>query len=249
MAIDRDHCIHISGNMHNDSMTYFKTEKPYDISTFEKGEFMTYLDSAFKDIKNRGVLDLIIDLRNNGGGNNTFSDELLAYIADKPFKFCSKFEVKTSQLTKDFWIQIEDSNLIGLKNQILNHKNGEVFISEIPYHETKPVSDRYLGNVYVLINRYSYSQAALTAAMVQDYEFGILIGEKTADTPSTYASNHQFELPNTHIAVNYPKAFIVRPNGDETFHGVIPEHKVKENVFTKEDEILEYTIKLIRGER
>jgi hypothetical protein len=36
MAFDRDLCIHVSGNMHNDSMTYFKTEKPLDISTFQK---------------------------------------------------------------------------------------------------------------------------------------------------------------------------------------------------------------------
>jgi hypothetical protein len=36
MAFDRDFCIHISGNMHNDTMTYFRTEKPLDIFTFQK---------------------------------------------------------------------------------------------------------------------------------------------------------------------------------------------------------------------
>lgn len=36
MAFDRDFCIHVSGNMHNDSMTYFKTKKSLDISTFQK---------------------------------------------------------------------------------------------------------------------------------------------------------------------------------------------------------------------
>ncbi len=36
MAFDRDNCIHLSGNMHNDSMTYFKTDEPLDISTFKK---------------------------------------------------------------------------------------------------------------------------------------------------------------------------------------------------------------------
>jgi C-terminal processing protease CtpA/Prc len=141
---------------------------------------------------------------------------------------------------------MEDSSLVVLKNQILSHKNGEVFISEIPTHKIKPESERFNGNVYVLVNRYSYSQATLTAAMVQDYGFGTIIGETTADFPSTYASNHQFELPNTHIAVNYPKAFVVRPNGDETFHGVIPDHIVKENRFSKKDETLEYTLNLIR---
>lgn len=36
MTFDRDYCIHLSGNMHNDTMTYFKTETPLDISTFQK---------------------------------------------------------------------------------------------------------------------------------------------------------------------------------------------------------------------
>ena len=36
MAIDRDNCIHVTGNMHNDSMTYFITERPYDVSSFRK---------------------------------------------------------------------------------------------------------------------------------------------------------------------------------------------------------------------
>ena len=217
-----------------------------DIASLEKGEFMYFIDSVFTEIKKIGLNNLIIDLRNNGGGSNTFSDELLAYFADKPFKFCSKFEVKTSQITKDFWVQVEDSNLIDLKEQILNHKNGDVFISEIPFHNTKPDSLRFHGNVYVLINRYSYSQATVTAAMVQDYGFGILIGETTADIPTTYGSIHQFKLPNTNITISYPKGFVVRPNGDDTFHGVVPEFIVDENIFTKRDEILEYTLNLIR---
>lgn len=36
MAPDRDKCIHLTGNMHNDSLFYFKTEKPLDISTFRR---------------------------------------------------------------------------------------------------------------------------------------------------------------------------------------------------------------------
>ena len=36
MALDRDHCLHLSGNMHNDSLVYFKTERPFDIASFKK---------------------------------------------------------------------------------------------------------------------------------------------------------------------------------------------------------------------
>ncbi len=36
MVIDRRGSLHVSGNMHNDSMTYFITREPYAISTFER---------------------------------------------------------------------------------------------------------------------------------------------------------------------------------------------------------------------
>ncbi len=218
-----------------------------ETNTFENNEFMQFIDSAFYDINNNKLSDLIIDIRNNSGGSNSFSDELLAYIADKPFKFCSKIEVKTSQITRDFWEQVSDTSLTEIKNQILSHENGEVFMVEIPIHPPKADSLKFQGNVYALINRYSYSQATLTAAMIQDYGFGTLIGETTADVPTNYGSIHQFDLPNTKIAVSYPKARVVRPNGDMEFKGTEPDILVERNVFSDTDEILDFTIDLIKN--
>lgn len=36
MALDRDNCLHVSGNMHNDTLLYFKTDQPNDISSFRQ---------------------------------------------------------------------------------------------------------------------------------------------------------------------------------------------------------------------
>ena len=217
-----------------------------DTATFNNSEFVGFINSAFEEIYNQKAKDLIIDLRNNMGGSNTFSDKMLAYIADQPFRFCSKFSVKTSQSTKDFWVKMNDTILTVLKEEILSHDDGEIFEVDIPYNEPRKDSLKFEGNVYVLINRYSYSQAVVTAAMVQDYGFGTLIGEVTADIPTVYGSAQQFRLPNTKLAITYPKAFGVRPNGDETIHGAIPEHIVNENTFIKGDEILNYTLNLTR---
>jgi hypothetical protein len=38
----------------------------------------------------------------------------------------------------------------------------------------------------------------------------------------------------------------IRPNGDTSLHGVIPDYEVEDNIFTPEDEILDYTLKLIK---
>lgn len=215
----------------------------------DNSEFCHFIDSAFIEIKKSKSQNLIIDLRNNGGGINTFSDYMLTYIADKPFNFSSKFMVRTSKITKKYWKDVSDSSLLFLKNNILTKENGSRFENAVPYVEPRTDSLRFIGKVFVLINRYDMSQAVLTAAMVQDYKFGILVGEETADYSSLFGSVHTFKLPNTELVVQYPKAFIVRPNGDEKAKGVIPDYKVDEDIFNDNDEILEYTLDLIRKEK
>lgn len=165
---------------------------------------------------------------------------MVAWFANLTFSFCSKFVVKTSSPTKAFWQQVNDSVLAGLKEKILTHKDGEIF--EAPINKHLPVHDssRFKGNVFVLINRYSFSNAATTAAMVQDYGFGTLVGEPTADLATTYAAVHEFKLPHTGIGVTYPKAYMVRPAGNKAPAAVLPDYLVPEA-----KDVLEYTLKSV----
>jgi hypothetical protein len=67
---------------------------------FESGEFLHFLDSAFAAIAAGKPSSLIIDMRGNNGGDNSFSDLMIAYFADRPFRMTSRFSVRTSELTK-----------------------------------------------------------------------------------------------------------------------------------------------------
>ncbi len=93
-----------------------------------------------------------------------------------------------------------------------------------PIPEVTPrEQSRFDGDVYVLVNRYSYSNAVTTAAMIQDYGFGTIMGEQTVDMATTYDAMERFTLPKTGIVVGYPKALIVRPNGTEEVHPLTPD--------------------------
>ena len=213
--------------------------------TFETGEFISFVDSSFIELRKSRVQDLIIDLRGNPGGDNSFSDPMIAYFATKPFWFCSAFNVKTSSITKQFWKDVNDPSLQDLKNQILTRKDGETFTVSFENYSPKADSLRFKGKVYVLIDRFSYSNAVSAAAIVQDYHFGIVIGEPTADVASSYAAIHEFQLPNSRLNVSYPKAFIVRPNGDKALRGVTPDVEADDDAFTKRDEVLDFAIEYI----
>lgn len=220
-------------------LNFFETTaylNPGHFSGDEK-KYQQFIDESFAAIRKKSSKNLIIDLRNNGGGNDSFSDYLVAYIADKPFRWSSTFSLRTSALlkkdtkankdiTKPYW------------QSVMNKKTGERY--EFQFDKYQPISEkkRYKGNVYVLINRHSHSQAAVTAAQIQDYGWATIVGEETGDYPSLYASQFQYSLPITNIVVKISKGYIVRVSGNKESKGVIPDIMLRDHLLDENDEIL-----------
>jgi C-terminal processing protease CtpA/Prc len=172
---------------------------------------------------------------------------MIAYFADTSFSMASQMRMKTSQHTKDIWENLDIPEIQDIKKQIMSLENGTCFDVDIQQYQPHPETRKFKGSVYVLVNRYSYSNAAMTACIIQDYGFGKIIGEETTDEVSSYGSIHRIDLPNTKFRVYYPKSFFVRPNGDPTPRGVVPDHIIFDDLITDKDEVLEYTLKLIEG--
>lgn len=171
---------------------------------------------------------------------------MIAYFADKPFRIASKFSVRTSPVTKSFWKDVDMPELAEMKQQIMTLEDGSRF--DVELGTTQPRTDElaFKGEVITLVDRFSFSNATAVAAIVQDYKFGIVVGEETSDTPSSCGAIHTFNLPNTNMLVVFPKACMIRPSGDARPRGVIPDHEVSDNPFTQEDEILDAALQLIQ---
>jgi hypothetical protein len=95
MAIDRYNCIHLSGNMHNDSLTYFKTTRPNDISSFERVfpqvKLEDELSSTYPNFIKGANDELIFSYRKGGSGNgitisNTYDERTKSFtrLTDQP---------------------------------------------------------------------------------------------------------------------------------------------------------------------
>ena len=181
---------------------------------------------------------LIIDLRNNLGGGNDFSDYLISFIADKPFHWNAEFSLKTSQILKEHVRATYDTTESFWKS-VLVHKDGDIYPYEFEAHQPQVEEKRFKGKVYILVNRQSHSQAAVSAAQIQDYGFATIVGEETAEFPSLYASQYQYNLPKTGIAVKVSKGYIVRVNGSKKVEGVIPDMYIKDYLLDEDDEIME----------
>lgn len=205
-------------------------ESPADAYAPEALEtYTSFIDETFEMFIESGAEHLILDLRDNGGGDVSFSDPVIAWFADRPFRFTSDFRVRVSAETiasnqKRLESRPDDTESISAQLSELYEtaEIGDLISYEMPFAYPRE-GKRFTGQVHVLVNRYSYSNAVTTAALIQDYEFGTIYGEPTRDMATTYGAMEHFSLPNSGFVVGYPKAHIIRPNGDERSHPVTPD--------------------------
>jgi Peptidase family S41 len=194
---------------------------PYDTSAFRR-----FIDQSFEGFLSAGAVALLVDLRDNPGGDSSFSDLMVSWFATRPYRFNSAFRIKVSP-------EAVDSNRRRLATGpdpvspkfaalYAAARLGAVVAFDTPFAQPR-AGARFTGRVFVLVNRNSYSNAVAVAATVQDYGFGRILGEETSDLATTYGAMETFTLPRTGLVVGFPKAYIVRPSGDEAPRGVVPD--------------------------
>lgn len=203
----------------------------------DEAKFQRFIDSVFVEINKSGLDNLIIDLRNNSGGNDSFSDYLVSYFADEPFTWNSGFTLKTSRILKEH-ARANTDTTSDYWRAVLENENGTIYDYEFDPYQPQPKEKRFKGDVYVLVNRQSHSQSAVAAAQIQDYGFGTIVGEETGEYPTLYASIFPYTLPYTGITVTISKGYIVRVNGSEEQRGVMPDILINDYLRDEEDEIL-----------
>jgi len=180
-----------------------------------RGEFSSFLKAMFSQAKEQDVKNLIIDLRNNQGGNSFYGDELLGYLTSKPFFQLSHSDVTISEELKDNFIRYIPAFLRWLPIQYLHPllkplwlgKMGKVVTLTI--EQTVPDdpagnSLRFSGNIFVLIGPGTMSSASLFAATIRKYNIASLFGESAGGYATHYGNVITTYLPNTGIKLSMP---------------------------------------------
>jgi hypothetical protein len=233
---------------------FYNAEAKTGAEAWDVSGFRIFIDDAFAKFNAAQVDRLIIDLRGNPGGDNLFSDVMIAWFADRPFRFFSQFKVRVSpESTKANADRLEnDAEAAGpvsrqYAEMYVKAKPGDAVDFEMPFAQPRE-GERFRGQVFLLIDRQSYSNAVAVAALVQDYKFGKILGEETSDMATTYGAMEKFKLPKTGIMVCYPKARIIRPNGDVRARGVTPDIAIRiPAVETPADEVLQRAVAIAQA--
>jgi len=216
--------------------------------------FSLFLDSAFSAIRQQGATNLIIDLRDNGGGWTGYGMELYSYLADSGFVYMR--EVTARKLDDySFDRHIVSGHGLDVDTMIFEpHPSGWKW-SNYPNRGCEKVpGNNFSGNVYVLVNGRSLSCTGVFSAYARSRERATFIGTESGGAyVGPNGAPLVIELPNTTLKVVIPVARYElnvpgpKPGGVQPDRqGYVP-HVDIDKELSRDDQELNRALKLIRS--
>lgn len=240
------------------------------IGSFYKGfiesfgnQYISFIDTVFTDLNKRNTKQLILDLRSNEGGGDSYDFILFSHISSKPFSSnavtvagrafpFSKYAVNLSDDVKAYIANpntfLTDNTGLTLKDEY----NGKAFF--------EPSKDIFKGTIYILINGGSFSAANTFIRNVYNYRNAtsqkiIFVGEENGgDIYSNIqcaGQSYNIKLPHSAIIVNMP---ILAEGTLNTIYPDkrLPDYKVDEkieDIMEGKDGVLQFVLHQISQEQ
>jgi len=210
-------------------------------------DFDDFLDGTFDRIRRAGMEHLLIDVRDNSGGQSGRAEALLRYLASSPFVLTDTVAVRASETFKTQMKRRIPAAVRWLPLQYLDGRGRAVWgapeghIVEMPGEHVSPhdADERFDGRVTVLVNEGSFSAATLFAAAVKELEIGALVGRETGGPVGVmFAEKVPTRLPNSGIGLwvsTMRFQFGDKPPGWPA-RGVRPGHRVPRDLPTRAGE-------------
>ena len=206
---------------------------------------------AFKTIKEKGIKDLILDMRHNTGGDIRVATQLLSYLADVPYNIINEAKSRLPNLAQNHFTAYFDTSItsnfnLGFKSG--HQENGWYHIDITsafgrlygPFPLAKEA--HFDGNLVVLIDGATFSSGAIfTAALKTQRKNVKFIGRETAGSEEgcNGMTIQELTLPNTKIVVDFPWMRVVSVAKDPVpGRGIMPDFYIDygpEDVVTDND--------------
>lgn len=202
------------------------------------------IKKCFKHINKIGAENLIIDLRNNEGGNGNVGSYLISFIIDSTSTYY--LEKKTNQLKFREYFRSGQGVIMSNQYQMKDSVTKSYYFKVHPKKK-----NNFNGNVFVLINGGTFSTGAYVAAVLKHKTKSTFVGEETGG--SEYAIGGgiigELVLPYSQLRIKFPMyKWHFNTTNEQNGIGVIPDIVLDNNSAihsTSPDAGLERVIDLI----
>lgn len=221
------------------------------ISAFSRKKFKIAYSKVFAQLKENNSENLVIDLRNNGGGSIANAYKLLSYLIDEPMPQTLRTSVK-SYPEKKYTHGNGIFKMMRFTFRLIAKKKTENGYDNYTYTIKPGKKDHFKGKVIVLVNGGSFSASCLVAAYLKHKDRAVFVGEETAGAIEgcNAGITPYYRLPNTGVRVRIPAFRIVHDvSSNITGRGIIPDYKTSytiKDVFEKKDVDLEKVKELLK---
>jgi hypothetical protein len=223
----------------NDSLkTVILTINTFDDKVIEanhKASFRKLIRAEFDTILKTGYSNLIIDIRNNDGGNSGDGKKVMKYLLKTPFEMKKSVRVVKNKREED-----------------LMKRTRPALYGQFQRGTYKPHKVGFDGDVYVLVNAGSTSAAVVFAATLDRHNRVTFVGTEMGGNPVVMGGglwDNVKNTPNTKISFSLGNKLNILDNLElNSGHGLIPDHVVEksyEDFLAGKDSQMLFTLKLI----
>jgi hypothetical protein len=215
-------------------------------------DFNIFLKQMFKQMNQKGITNLIVDLRHNGGGDYRLGGKFISLISDSDVHDFVRSFIYTP-LTRNLF-----SDYCKLAQHIYKQQNKK----DLPYNEILinngselnqaigliPESERYKGKIILLTGSDTNSAAAHFSVAMQDNKLATVVGLPVANNANVNSTLTPIKLKNTDIVISFSSIYLQRP---DTLKGIYftPDYYVERPVddfYTGHDKVFEKALELIK---
>jgi hypothetical protein len=232
----------------------------------EHKTYLSFLDNTFAEIKFKNLKNLIVDIRQCGGGTDPNDVVTYSYLTQRKFQESKQVWISFNKVPLLKHLDISVPKFlrplgVGKYNRNFQkrfpiEKDGKYYISE-EENEMKirePNKNAFKGNIYLLISPAVASAGSLFAAMVAGNENTTVIGVETMGGYYGHNGHTSFGyvLPKSKIITDFSIDNIeqdVPKKGNQYYNrGIIPDLEVSQtyqDFLIHKDTQMEYTLDLI----
>lgn len=198
------------------------------LTSFPNRGYRKFYRRAFRWLHQQHIATLVVDVRNNTGGNIRNMDRLVASIADVPFGYDYVRQRRTN-MDRYFGPKAKATKAVVWVKY--NFQIGFRYRREGNWHvqcwRVKPRKrDNFDGKTFVLTNGWSFSSASMCASFLKNKAGATVVGTESGgnETGNCGGGFPKLKLPNTGYRVRFPLFLLRYQVGQpDTGRGVMPD--------------------------